>query len=58
MKRTWNTFNKIIASKKPSETLFPKWLVVNDLEIFESDNFIKFFLVKLDLSLHLKYPIR
>ena len=35
MKRTWATIKEIISSKKSSGTLFPKRLVVNDLEIFD-----------------------
>ena len=40
-------YKKIKASKKLSGTLFPKWLVVNDLEFFNkktiAENFNKFF---------------
>ena len=47
MKRTWATIKKIIASKKSDVTLFPKRLVVNDLEFFNkktiAENFNKFF---------------
>ena len=47
MKRTWATINKIIGSKKSSGTLFPKRLVVNDLEFFDkktiAENFNEFF---------------
>ena len=32
MKRTWAFIEEIIGSKKSSGTLFPKQLVVNDLE--------------------------
>ena len=61
MNRTWATIKEIITSKKSSETLFPKWLVVNDLEFFDKKLYRKMlinFLVKLDLNLHLKYLIR
>ena len=34
LKRTWATIKRIIGSKKWSGSLFPKWLVVNELEIF------------------------
>ena len=47
MKRTWATIKEIIGSKKWSGTLFPKRLVVNDLECFNNKtiavNFNKFF---------------
>ena len=47
MKRTWATIKEIIGSKKLSGTLFPKRLVVNDLEFFDNktivENFDKFF---------------
>ena len=47
MKRTWATIKEIIGSKKWSGTLFPKRLVVNDLECFDNKttavNFNKFF---------------
>ena len=47
MKRTWATIKEIIGSKKSSGTLFPKRLVVNDLELFNNkaiaENFDKFF---------------
>ena len=47
MKRTWVTIKEIIGSKKSSGTLFPKWLVVIDLEFFNkktiAKNFNKFF---------------
>ena len=47
MKRTWVTIREIIGSKKSSGTLFPKWLVVIDLEFFNkktiAKNFNKFF---------------
>ena len=39
MKRTWATIKGIIGSIKWSETLFPKPLVVNDLEIFDKKNY-------------------
>ena len=62
MKRTCATIEKIIGSKKSSGTFFPKWLVVNDLKFFDKntigENFNKFFMVKLDLNLNLKYHIR
>ena len=34
-KRTRATIKEIIGSKKSWGTLFPKWLVVHDLEIFD-----------------------
>ena len=47
MKRTWATIKEIIGSKKWSGTLFPKRLVVNDLECFDNKttlvNFNNFF---------------
>ena len=47
MKRTWATIKEIIDPKKLSGTLFPKRLVVNDLEIFDkktiAENFNKIF---------------
>ena len=47
IKRTWVTIKEIIGSKKSSGTLFPKWLVVNDLEFFDKktvvENFNKLF---------------
>ena len=47
MKRIWATNKKITGSKKSSGTLFPKRLVVNDLEFFNkkaiAGNFNKIF---------------
>ena len=47
MKRTWVTVKEIISSKKSSATLFPKRLIVDDLEFFGkrtiAENFNKFF---------------
>ena len=47
MNRIWATNKKIIGSKKSSGTLFPKRLVVNDLEFFNkkaiAGNFNKIF---------------
>ena len=47
MKRTWTTIKEIIGSKKSSGTLFPKRLVLNDLEFFDkkttAENFHDFF---------------
>ena len=47
MKRTWVTIKEIIGSKKSSGTLFPKRLVVNDLEFLIkktiAENFNNFF---------------
>ena len=47
MKRTWVTIKEIIGSKKSSGTLFPKQLVVNDLEFLIkktiAENFNNFF---------------
>ena len=43
MKRTWVTIQEIIGPKKSSGTLFPKWLVVNDLEIFDKKTIAKIF---------------
>ena len=47
MKRICATINDIIGSKKLSGTLFPKRLVINDLEFFDkkttAKNFNKFF---------------
>ena len=46
MKRTWATIKEIICFKKSSGTVFPKRLVVNDLEYFDNkiivENFNKF----------------
>ena len=39
MKRTWVTIKEIIGSKKSSGTLFPKQLVVNDLEFLIKKNY-------------------
>ena len=48
-------YKKIIGFKKSSGTLFPKRLVVNDLEFFDkkaiAENFNNF-LVKLEVNLH------
>ena len=41
MKRTWATMKEIIDSKKSSRTLFPKRLVVNDLEIFDKKTIVE-----------------
>ena len=43
MKRTWVTIQEFIGPKKLSGTLFPKWLVVNDLEIFDKKTIAKIF---------------
>ena len=47
MKRTWVTVKEIISSKKSSVTLFPKRLIVDDLEFFDkktiAENFNKYF---------------
>ena len=47
MKRTWVTIKKIIRSKQSSGSLFPKRLILNDLEFFDkktiAENFNKFF---------------
>ena len=47
MKRTWATIKEIIVSKKWSGTLFPRRLLVNDLEFFDektiAENFNTFF---------------
>ena len=47
MNGTWVTIKEIIGSKKSGGTLFPKRLVVNDLEFFDKktivENFNKFF---------------
>ena len=47
MQRTWVTTKEIICFKKSSQTLFPKRLVVNDLEFFDkkatAENFNKLF---------------
>ena len=46
IKRTWATIKEIICFKKSSGTVFPKRLVVNDLEFFDNkiiaENFNKF----------------
>ena len=60
MKRTWATMNKTVGFKKSSGTLFPKQLVVDDLEIFDqkviTESF-NYFLWRLDRNLNLKYHI-
>ena len=47
MKRTWVTMKEIIGSKRSSGASFPKWLVVNNFEIFDqmtiAENFNNFF---------------
>ena len=43
MKKTWVTIKEIIGSKKSSGTLFPKWLVVIDLEFFNKKTIAKIF---------------
>ena len=43
MKRTWATIKEIIGSKKLNMTLFPKQLVVNDLELFDNKTMVKNF---------------
>ena len=35
MQRTWATIKEIIGSEKSCGTLFPKWLIVHDLETFD-----------------------
>ena len=61
MKRTWLTSKEIIGSKKSNGTLFPKRLVVKDLEFFDkkkiAENFNKVF-SEIGPNLHLKYLIR
>ena len=41
MKRTWATIKEIIGSKKLSGTLFPKRLVINNLEFFDKKTIAK-----------------
>ena len=43
MKRAWVTIKEIIGSKKWSANLFPKWLVVNELEIFHKKDIVENF---------------
>ena len=43
MKRTWDTIKKIIGSKKSGGTLFPKQVVVSDLEFFDNKTIAKNF---------------
>ena len=61
MKRTWVTIKEIIGSKKSNGTLFPKRLVVKDLEFFDkktiAEDFNKAF-SEIEPNLHLKYLIR
>ena len=43
IKRTWATIKKIIGSKKSGGTLFPKQVVVSDLEFFDNKTIAKNF---------------
>ena len=54
MKKTWVTIKKVIGSKKLSGILFPKWLVVKDLEFFDKKTIAENF----NKNLNLKYVIR
>ena len=61
MKRTWTTVKKNYRFQKIEWNFLPKQLVLNNLEIFNQkiivETLINIF-VKLDLNMHLKYPIR